>query len=202
MASHSITSWQIDRGKLESVTDFIFLTFKITADGDCSHKIKRFLLLGKKAMANLSSLLKSRDSTLPTKIQTVKAMVFSGSQVWIRELDHKEGWATKNWCFQNVALERLLRVPWRARTSNQLILKEINPEYSLEGLKLKLKLQSLGHLIQRVDSLEKTLILGKIEGRRRRGWQRMRWLYSITNSMTWVWANFGRWWRTGKPGVL
>ena len=91
MASHSITSSQIDRGKLESVTDFIFLTFKITADGDCSHKIKRFLLLGKKAMANLSSLLKSRDSTLPTKIQTVKAMVFSGSQVWIRELDHKEG---------------------------------------------------------------------------------------------------------------
>ena len=152
MASHSITSSQIDRGKLESVTDFIFLTFKITADGDCSHKIKRFLLLGKKAMANLSSLLKSRDSTLPTKIQTVKAMVFSGSQVWIRELDHKEGWATKNWCFQNVALERLLRVPWRARTSNQLILKEINPEYSLEGLML---------MLQYFDHLTEELIIGE-----------------------------------------
>ena len=146
MASHSIISWQIERAKLEAVTDFIFLTFKITAGGDCSHKIKRFLRLGRKAKTNLSSLLKSRDSALPKRSRWSMLWFFSGSQVWTWELDRIAGWATKNWCSQNVALERLLRVPWRARTSNQLILKEINPEYSLEGLILML--QYFDHLTE------------------------------------------------------
>ena len=150
---------------------------EVTAD------IKRCLLLGRKAMTHLDSVLKSRDITLPTKVRIVKAIVFSSSHVWNWELDYKEGWALKKWCFWTVVLEKILRVPWTARRSNQSILKEISPEYSLEGLMLKLKFQYFGHLIQRTDSLEKTLMLGMIEGGRRRGQQRMKWLDGITNSM-------------------
>ena len=155
---------------------------KITADGDCSHEIKRNLLLGSKAMTNLDSILKSRDITLPTKVCIVKPMVFPvvmyGCMSWtIKKAEHRRIDAFELWCWR-----RLLRVPWTARRSNQSILKEISPEYSLEGLMLKLKLQYFGHLMQRTDSFEKTLMLGKNEGRRR-GWQKMRWLDGITNSM-------------------
>ena len=146
-------------------------------------KLKRWLLLGRKAMTNLDSTLKSRDITFPTKVRVVKAMVFPvvmyRCERWtIKKAEHQNTDAFELWCWK-----RLLRVPWTARRSNQLILKEINPEYSLEGLMLKLKLQYFGHLMQRTDSLEKTLMLGKIEGKRRRGWQRMRWLDGITNLM-------------------
>ena len=183
MASSPITSRQIDGETVETVRDFIFLGSKITADGDCSHEIKRRLLLGRKVMTNLDSMLKSRDSTLPTKVHLVKAMVFPavmyGCESWtIKKAECQRFDAFELWCWR-----RLLRVPWTARRSNQSILKEISPEYSLEGLILKLKLQYFGHLIQRADSLEKTLMLGKIEGGRRRGRQRMRWLDGITDSM-------------------
>ena len=166
MGSGSITSWQIDG---ETVADIIFLGSKITADGDCSHEIKRRLLLGKKVMSNLDSILKSRDVTLPTKVHLVKAMVFPvvmyGCASWaIKKAECRRIDASELWCWR-----RLLRVPWTARRSNQSILKEISPGCSLEGLMLKLKLQYFGHLIRRADSLEKTLMLGKIEGRRRRG---------------------------------
>ena len=149
---------------------------KITADGDCSHELKRHLLLGRKAMTNVDSILKSRDITLPTKVCLVKAMVFLvvmyGCERWtIKKAEHRRIDVFELWCWR-----RLLRVPWTARRSNQSILKEISPEYSLEGLMLKLKLQYFDHLIWRTDSLEKTLMLGKIESRRRRGWERMRWL--------------------------
>ena len=187
MASGPITSWQIDRETVETVADFIWGGSKITADGDCSHEIKRRLLLGRKAMTNLDSILKNRGITLPSNVCLVKAMAFSSSHVWMWELDHKESWTPKNWCFGTVVLEKTLgswtQEAWTARRSNQSILKEISPERSLEGLMLKLKLQYFGHLMRRTDSLEKTLMLGKIEGRRRRGWQRMRWLDGITNSM-------------------
>ena len=179
MASNPITSWQIDGETVKTVTDFILGGFKITADGDCSHKIKRFLLLGRKAMTNLDSLLKSRDITLPTKVHLVKAVVFPvvmyGCESWtIKKPECRRIDAFELWCWR-----RLLRVLWTARRSNQFILKEISPEYSLEGLKL----QYFGHLMGRTDSLEKTLMLVKIEGRRRRGRQRMRWLNGITDSM-------------------
>ena len=151
------------------MSDFIFLGSKITADGDCSHEIKRHLLLGRKVMTNLDSILKSRDITLPTKVHLVKAMVFPvvmyGCERWtVRKAECGRIYAFELWCWR-----RLLRVPWTARRSNQSILKEISPECSLEGLMLKLKLQYFGHLMQRVDSLEKTLMLGGIGGRRRRG---------------------------------
>ena len=152
-------------------------------------------------MTNLDSVLKSRNISA-YKVPFSQSYGFSSSHVWMWELDHKEGWAPKDWHFWTLVLEKTLRVPWTAGSSNQSILKEINPEYSLEVLMLKLKLQYFGHLIQRADSLEKTLMLGKIEGRRRREWQRMRRLDGITDSRSWVWANSGRWWRTGKPGVL
>ena len=183
MESSPITSWQIDGETMETVTDFIFLGSKITADGDCSHETKRCLLPGRKAMANLDSILESRDITLLTKVHLVKAMVFPvvmyGCKSWT--LKKTEGWridAFELWCWR-----RLLRVPWTARRSNQSILMEISPEYSLEGLMLKLKLQYFGYLMRRTDSLEKTLMLGKIEGRRRRGRQKMSWLDGITDSM-------------------
>ena len=155
----------------------------ITADGDCSHEIRRRLLLGRKAMTNLDSLLKSRDITLPTKVHPVKATVFSavmyGCECWtIKKAEHRRIDASELWCWR-----RLLRVPWTARRSNQSILKEISPEYSLEGLMLKLKLQYFGHLMGGADSFEKTLMLGNIEGGRRRGRQRMRWLHGITDWM-------------------
>ena len=163
--------------------DFIFGGSKITADGDCSHKIKRHLLLGRKVMTNLDSILKSRDITLPTKVRLVKAMVspvvMYGYESWtVKKAKRRRIDAFELWCRR-----RLLRVPWTARRSNQSILKEISPGCSLEGLMLRLKLQYFGHLMRRVDSLEKTLMLGKAEGRRRRGRQRMRWLDSITDSM-------------------
>ena len=183
MASSPITSWQVDGETVETVRDFILGGSKITADGDCSHEIKRHLLLGKKVMSNLDNIVKSRDITLPTKVCLVKAMVFPlvmyGCESWtVKKAKCRRIDAFELWCWR-----RLLRVPWTARRSNQSILKEISPEYSLEGLMLKLKLQYFGHLMWRTDSLEKTLTLGKIEGRRRRGWQRMRWLDGITDSM-------------------
>ena len=161
-----ITSWQIDGETMEIVTDLIFQGSKITADGDCSHEIKRHLLLGRKAMSNLDSLLKSRNITLPTNVYLVKAIVFlvvmNGRESWtIKKAEPLRIDAFELWCWR-----RLLRVPWTARRSNQSILKEISPEYSLEGLKLKLKLQFFGY-VQRTDSLEKILMLGKIKGRRR-----------------------------------
>ena len=169
--------------KVETVTEFIFLGSKITADGDCSHKIKRYLLLGRKVMTNLHSIFKSGDITLPTKVHLVKAMVFLvvlyGCESWtIKKAECRRIDGFELWCWR-----RLLRVPWTARRSNQYILKEISPEYSLEGLTLKLKLQYFSHLKQRADSLEKTLMLGKIEGRRRRGQQKMRRLDGITKPM-------------------
>ena len=183
MASGPITSWEIDGETVERVSDFIFMGSKITADGDCSHEIKRRLLLGRKVMTNLDSILKSRDITLLTKVHLVKAMVFPvvmyGCESWtIKKAEHQRIDAFEVWCWR-----RLLRVPCTARRSNQSILKEINSEYSLKGLMLKLKLQYFGHLMWRTDSLEKTLLLGKTEGRRRRGRQRIRWLDHIINSM-------------------
>ena len=177
MASGPITSWEIDGETLETVPDFIFLGSKITADGDCSNEIKRRLLLGRKVMTNLDSI------TLPTKVRLVKAMVFPvvmyGCESWT--VKKAECWridAFELWCWR-----RLLRVPWTTRRSNQSILKEISPGISLEGMMLKLKLQYFGHLMRRVDSLEKTLMLEGIRVRRRRGWHRMRWLDGITDSM-------------------
>ena len=181
MASGPITSWEIDGETVETVSDFIFWGSKVTADDDCSHEIKRRLLLGRKVMTNLDSIFKSRDITLPAKGHLVEAMVFP---VVMYEC---ESWTVKKaekidafelWCWR-----RLLRVPWTARRSNQSILKEIGPACSLEGMMLKLKLQYFGHLMGRVDSLEKTLMLGGIGSRRRRGQQRMRWPDGITDSM-------------------
>ena len=186
MASVPITLWKIDGKTIQTVTDFtlvgskitvetvadfIFLGSKITADGDYSHEIKRRLLPGRKAMTNLDSIWKSRDITLLTKVHLVKAMVFPvvmyGCESWtIKKVEHWRTDVFELWCCR-----KLLRVPWTARRSNQSILKEIGPGCSLEGLMLKLKLQYFGHLMQRADSFEKTLILGQIEGRRRRGWQ-------------------------------
>ena len=156
---------------------------KITADGDCIHEIKRCLLFGRKAMTNLDSIFKKQRHHFADKGPYSQSSVFSNRHVWMWELDHKEGWAPKNWYFKLWCWRRLLRVPRTARRSNQSTLKEINPEYSLEGLMLKLKLQYFGYLMRRTDWFEKILMLGKIEGRRRRGWQRMRWSDGITNSM-------------------
>ena len=182
MASGSITSRQIDGKIMETLTDFILLGSKITADGDCSHEIKRHLLLGRKAMTDLDIILKSRDITLPMKVHLVKAMVFPvamyGCESWtIKKVECQRIDAFELWCWR-----RLLRVPWTARRSNQSILKGINPEYSLEGLMLKLKLQYFGHLMCRANSLEETLMLGKTEGRRKRERQRIR-LDGIIDSM-------------------
>ena len=176
MASSPITSWQIDGETKGIVRDFIFLGSKITVHGDCSHEIKRHLLLGRKAMTNLDSILKSRDITLPTKVHLVKAMVFPvvmyGCESWIiRKAERRRTDGFELWCWR-----RVLRVPWTARRSNQSVLKDMSPEYSSEGLMLKLKLQNFGHMMWRTNSFEKILMLGKIEGRSRRGWQRMRWL--------------------------
>ena len=183
MVSSPITSWQTEGETVEREVNFILGGSKITADGDCSHEIKRCLLLERKAMTNLDSTLKSRDITLPTKVHLVKAMIFSvvlyGCESWT--IKKAESWridALELWCQR-----RLLRVPWTARRSNQSILKEISPGCSLEGLMFKLKLQYFHHLMQRTDSSEKILLPGKIEGGRRRGQQRMRWLDGITDSM-------------------
>ena len=183
MASGPITSWQMDGETAETVLDFILGGSKITADGDCSHEIKRCLLLARKVMTNLNSIFKSRDITLPTKVRLVKAMFFPvvmyGCESWTIK---KAEWLKID-AFELRCWIRLLRVPWIARRPNKFILKEINPEYSLERLMLKLKLQYFGHLMRRNETLEKTLMLEKIEGRRRRGRQRMRWLDGITNLM-------------------
>ena len=189
-------------GAVETVTDFIFLGPQITADGDCSHEIKKCLLLGRKAMTNLDSILKNNDITLPTKIHLVKVMVFPvvmyGCESWtIKKAEHWRTDAFLLWCWT-----RLLRVPWTAWGSNQSILKEISPEYSLEGLMLKLKLQYFGHLMWRTVSLEKTLILAQLKAGREgddRGWDG--WVASLTR-WTWAWASSGSWWWTGRPGVL
>ena len=180
MASSPITSWEING---ETVSDSIFGGSKITADGDCSHEIKRCLLLGRKVITNLHSILRSRDIIFPTKVHLVKAMVFPvvmyGCESWtVKKAECRRIDAFELWCCR-----RLLRVPWTARRSNQSILKEISPGCSLEGLMVKLKRQYFSHLMQKVDSLEKTLMLGGIGGRRRRGRQRMRWLDGITHSM-------------------
>ena len=168
---------------MEIVRDFIFLGSKITADGNCSHEIKRHLLLGRKAMTNLDSILKSRDIILPTKAHLGKAMVFLVVMYGCESCTTKKAEQWRSDTFELCYWRRLLRVPWTARRSNQSVLKEISPEYALEGLMLKLKLQYFGHLMQRTDSFEKTLMLGKIEGGRRRGWKRMRWLDGITDTM-------------------
>jgi len=180
MASGSITSWQIDGETVETVSDFILGGSKITAYGDCSHEIKRHLLLGRKVMTNLDNILKSRDITLPTKVHLVKPMVSPlGCESWtVKKAEPRRTDAFELWYWR-----RLLRVPRTARRSNQCVLKEISSGCSLEGMMLKLKLQYFGHLMQRVDSLEKTLMLGGTGGRKRRGRQRMRWLDGITNSM-------------------
>ena len=203
MASGPITSWQIDGERVETVADFILGGSKITEDGDCSHEIKRHLLLGRKVMANLDSILKSRDITLPTKVHLVKAMVFPvvmyGCESWtVKKADHQRIDAFELWCWR-----RLLRVPWTERRSNQSILKEISPGGSLEGLMLKLKFQCFGHFMWRVDSLEKTLWCWEELGAGRegddRGWDG--WMASLT-WWTWVWVNSRSWWWTGRPGVL
>ena len=183
MASGPITSWQIDGETVETVSHLIFGGSKITADGDCSHEIKRRLLLGRNVMTNLDSIFKSRDITLSTMVHLVKAMVFPvvmyGCERWtVKKAERRRIDAFELWCWR-----RLLRVTWTARRFNQSILKEISPGISLEGLMLKLKLQYFGHLMRRVDSLEKTLIQGGIGGRRRRGRQRMRWRDGITDLM-------------------
>ena len=183
MASCSITSWQIDGKTMETVADFIFGGSKTTADGDWSHEIKRCLLLGREVITNLDSILKSRDIALPTKVHLVQSMVFPvvmyGCESWsVKKAERRKIATFELWCWR-----RLLRVPWTARKSNQSILKQIIPGCSLEGLRLKLKLQYFGHLMLRADSLEKTLMLGGIRGRRRRGRQRTRWLDGITDSI-------------------
>ena len=185
---------------METVTDFIFLGSKITADGDCSHEMKRLLLLRRKTMTNLDSILKSRDITLPPKVRLVKAMVFPvvmyGCESWtIKKAECRKMDAFELWCWR-----RLLRVPWSARRSKQSILKEISPEYSLEGLMLNLKLQYFGHLMRRTDSLEKTWcwewLKARGEGDNRR-WDG--WMASLTQ-WTWVWASSGGWWWTERVG--
>ena len=188
MASGPIASWEIDGKTMETVSDLIFLGSKITADGDCSHEIKRRLLLGRKVMTKIDSTLKSRDITLPKKVHLVKAMVFPvvmyGGESWtVKKAEHQRIDAFELWCWR-----RLLRVPWTARRSNQSILKEISPGCSLEGVMLKLKLQYFGHLMWSVDSLEKTLMLGGIGGRKKRRRQSMRWLDGITDSMDVSWS--------------
>ena len=196
MASSPITSWQINGEKVETVAEFILRGSKITVVGDCSHEIKRSLLFGRKTMINLDSVL--RDITLLTKFYIVKAMVFPvvmyRSESWtIKKAEQQRIYAFKLWCWR-----KLLRVPWTASRSNQSILKEINTEYSLAGLMLKLELQSFGHLTRRANTLEKTLMLGKIEGRRR-GRQRKRWSDSITDSTG---MSLGKLRDMVKPGVL
>ena len=183
MASSPTTSWQTEGKKAEEVTDFLFMGSKITVDGDCSHKIRRWLLLSRKAMTNLDRVWKRKDVTLPTKVCIVKAMVFLvvtySCESWtIKKAEHQRIDAFELWCWR-----RLLRIPLTARRSNQSMLREINPEYSLQGLMLKLKLQYFSHLMRTADSLENFLMLEQIEGRRRRGQQRMRWRDGIINAM-------------------
>ena len=202
MASGPTISLEIHGETVETVSDFILGGSKMTADGNCSHEIKRRLLLGRKVMTNLGSILKSRDITMPTKVHLIKTMVFPvvmyGWETWT--VKKAECWkldAFKLWCWR-----RFLRVPWTARRYNQSILKEVSAGCLLEGLVLKLKLQYFGYLMQSADSLEKTLVLGGIGGRRKRGQKKTRWLDGITTWCTWVWVNSRSWWWTGSPGML
>ena len=196
------TAWQIEGEKVEAVTYFLFLGSKITVDSNCSHEIRRQLLPGRKVMTNLDTVLKIRDITLLKKVHLVKAVVFpvvmygceSGT---VKKAEHQRIDIFKLWCWK-----RLLKVPWTARTSNQSILREINPEYSLEGLMLKLKLQYFSHLMRTDDSLEKSLILGKIEGRGRRGPQRMRWLNGIIDAMNMNLGKLQEMMKEERPGML
>ena len=208
MASSSITSWQIDRETVETVSDFIFLGSKITADGDCSHEVKRCLLLGRKVMTNLDSILKSRDITLSTKVHLVKAILtisqfdyyyFSSSHVWMWELDYKESWVLKNWCFWTVVLEKTLESPLDCKEIQPVHPKRKQPWIFIGRADVEAELQYFGHLMWRTDSFEMTLMMGKIQGRRRRGWGG--WMASLTQ-WTWVWVNSRNWWWTGRPGVL
>ena len=176
MPSSPITSWQTDGETIDTVTDIIFLGSKITVDSDCSDEFKRHLLLGRKGMTNLDSILKNRGITLSIKVHI--AMIFPVVKYYVRTEPYRRQNAKELWFWR-----RLLRVPWTAKRPNQSVLKEISPEYSLEGLMLKLKLQYFGHLMRRADSLEKTLMLGKTDSKKRRWWQRMRWLGSITDPM-------------------
>ena len=196
MASSPITSWQIDEETMETVRDFTFLGSKMTADGDCSQEIKRCLLLGKKVMTNLESILKSRDITLPTKVHLVKAVVFPvvmyGCESWtVRKAEHWRIDAFQLWCWR-----RPLRVPWTSRRSNQSILKEISPEYSLEGLMLKLKLLYFGHHLKRPWCWARLKVGGEGDDRGWDGWR------ASPTWWTWIWVNSGSWWCTGKSGVL
>ena len=202
MASSPITLWQIDGETVETLTDFIFLGSKITADGDCSHEIKRHFLLGRKVTTNLDSIFKSRDITLPTKVYLVRPMVFPSGYVWMSELDYKESWAPKNWGFWTVVLEKTLKSPFACKDIQPVHPKGDQSWVFTGRLMLKLKLQYFGHLMQRVDSLEKTLMLGGIGGRQRRGQQRMRWWMALPTWWTWVWVDSGSWWWTGRPGEL
>ena len=202
MASGPIISLEIHEETVETVSDFIFGGSKMTADGDCSHEIRRRLLLGRKVLTNLGSILKSREITMPTKVHLIKTMVFPvvmcGWESWtVKKAVRWKLDAFKLWCWR-----RFLRVPWTARRYKQSIQKQISPGCLLEGLVLKLKLQYFGHLMQSVDSLEKPLVLGGIEGRWKRGRKRTRWLDGITAWCTWVWVNSRSWWWTGRPGVL
>ena len=194
MASGPIMSWQIDGEAMETVRGFIFWWSKITADGDCRHEIKRCLLLGRRVMTNLDSILKSRDIALPTKVRLVKAMVFSSSHVWMWELDYKESWVPRKDAFELWCWRRLLRVPWTARRSNQSILKEISPEYSLEGLMLKLKLQYLTTSCEELTHLKRPWCWERLKAGAEgdgRGWDD--WMASLTQ-WTWVWVNSESWW--------
>ena len=182
MASSPISSWQIDEETMEIVANFIFLGSKITADGDCSHEIKRHLLLGRKAIANLRQHIEKQRHCFVDKCPSSQSYCFSSYHVWMWELDIKKAECWRVDAFELECWKRILRFPWTARRSNKSIIKEISPEYSLETLMGKLKLQYFGHQMRRIDSLEKTLILGKIEGRRRRGWQSMRWLDAIAGA--------------------
>ena len=202
MASGPITSWQIDGETMETETDFIFLGSKITEDSDCSHEIKRHLLLGRKVMTNLDSIFKSRDIALPTKVCLVKAMVFPvvmyGCESWtVKKAECRRIDAFELWCWR-----RLLRVPWTARRSNQSILKDISPEYSLEGLMLKLKSNTLATWCEELTHWKRLWCwegLGAGGEGDDRGWDG--WMASLTR-WTWVWVNSGSWWWTGRPGVL
>ena len=208
MASGHITSWEIDGETVETVTDY-FGGLQNHCRWWLQHEIKRRLLLGRKVTTNLDSILKNRDITLPTKVRLVKAVVFPVVMYWMWELDYKENWVPKNWCFWTMVLEKTLESPLVSKEiqtvhpkRDQSILNKISPRCSLEGLMLKLQLQYFGHLMGRTDSFEKTLMLGKIEGRRRRGHQRMSgWMASLSQ-WTWVWVNSGSWWWTGRSGVL
>ena len=201
MASGPITSWQIDGETVETVRDFIFWGFKTTTDGDCSHEIKRHLLLGRKALTKLDSILKSRDITLWTKVHLVKVMFFPvvmyGCESWTKK--KAECWRID--AFELCYWRRLSRVPWTPWRPNQSILNEISPDYSLEGLMLKLKLQYFGPLMRRTNPFEKTLLLGKIEGGRRGNREWDGWMASLTQ-WTGVWVKSRSWWWTGRPGML